>query len=289
MWFNLCMISTMISGLSSVVMKKYTKNNSTKSITFLGLLYYHIISIIISIVIYPECIGGFNLVNIVKLMPLILTQSFGYLFAILSVKYLYVSTSSSIHKLKAIIPLFLGIVVLHESVKISQIVVSIFLIILTILINQIDKKEERDENIDKKGMIYAYGFVILNGTSSFLNKIYVNLYDSPFIISFYFGIAIIFYIFIYCLITKKWRDIDIRNLKQKRYFVLHSFMDSISTIIDRLSLVNGPVSIVYIITSSSILVSTIASKIVLKEKISHRKWIIIISIFGSVLALAFLK
>lgn len=289
MWFNLCIISVIINGLSSIIMKKYADNNNTKSITLLGLLYYHIISIIISILIYPKCVDNFNLLNIIKIMPLILTQSFGYLFAILSVKYLYVSTSSAIHKLKTIIPLLLGIVILHEAINILQIVVCIFLIILTVLINKVDKKEEKNKNINKKGIIYAYGFVLLNGTSSFLNKIYVKLYDNPFTISFYFGIAIILFIIVYCLITKKWKDIDIRCLNQKKYFVLHSFMDSISTIIDRLSLINGPVSIVYSIASSSVLISTIASKIVLKEKISYKKWIIILGIFGSVLLLAFLK
>lgn len=293
MWFNLCIISVIINGLSAIVMKKYANNNNTKSITLLGLLYYHIIGIVISLVMYPKCVDNFNLFNIIKIMPLILSQSLGYLCAILSIKYLYVSTSAAIHKLKTIIPLLLGIVVLHEPIKISQIIICIFLIILTVLINKVDKKEEENKdinkNINKKGIIYAYGFVLLNGTSSFLNKIYVNLYDSPFTISLYFGIAIISFIIIYCFITKKWKDIDIRCLNQKRYFILHSFMDSISTIIDRLSLINGPVSIVYSIASSSVLISTIASEIFLKEKISYKKWMIILGIFGCVLLLAILK
>ena len=289
MWFNLCIISTIISGLSGIVMKKYTKNNNLKSVTFLGLLYYHIISLIISIVVYPKCLEEFNLLNIVNIMPLILTQSFGYLFAILSVKYLYISTSSSIHKLKAIITLILGILILNEDINITQIIISILLIFFTIIINLVDKKEEKGKKTNNKGVIYAYLFVLLNGISSFLNKVYVNEYESPFIISFYFAIAIIFFILIYCMITKKWEDIDIRKLNQKQYFLTHSFMDAISTIIDRLSLIDGPVSIVYIITSSSILISTIASKFILKEKTSYKKWIIIVCIFACIVGLGILK
>lgn len=288
MWFNLCIISTVISGLSAVVMKKYTKDNNGRTLTMIGLLYYHIISLIISIIIYPECIKGFDIKNIFILMPLIITQSVGYFCAIMSIKYLDVSTSSAICKLKTVVPLIFGIVILNEQIKITQLIYAVILIILTIIINKIDNKKD-NEVYNNKGVLYAYGFVILNGTAAFLNKVYVVKYTNPYIISFYFAIAIIIFLAIYCLITKRWNEIDIRKLKHKKYFVIHSFMDAISTIIDRFSLISGPVSIVYVITSSSILVTTLASKIILKEKISYKKYILIFGIFICILGLAFTK
>lgn len=288
MWFNLCIISTVISGLSAVVMKKYTSNNNGRAVTIIGLLYYHAINLIISIVAYPEVIKAFNISNIIILLPLILSQSIGYFCAIMSVKYLNVSTSTSIHKAKSVITLILGIVILNEKVGVNQLIYALILILLTIIINKVDTNSENKPN-SYKGIIYAYGFVIFNGISGFLNKIYVGLYSSPFIISFYFAIAIIIFVIIYCMTTRNWDEINIAKFVDKRYFITHSFMDTITTIIDRFSLVSGPVSIVYVITSSSILITVLGSRILLKEKISYKKYLILIGIFICILGLALTK
>lgn len=52
--------------------------------------------------------------------------------------------------------------------------------------------------------MYSYGFVLFNGVSNFINKIYVTEYQNPLYVVFNYAVIIIIGIFAYCLITKQW-------------------------------------------------------------------------------------
>ena len=99
---------------------------------------------------------------------------------------------------------------------------------------------------------------------------------------------IIIGILVYCLITKQWNYIDIRKINSKKYFILQSLLDATSSIFDRFALVNGNVSTISVISTSSIVVTLLASRIILKEKITFKKYLMILGIFACVLALAIL-
>ena len=146
-----------------------------------------------------------------------------------------------------------------------------------------------DKRIERRAILYSYGFVFFNGISSFINKIYVTEYQSPLYVVFYYAIIIVIGILIYCLVTNKWDYIDIRKINNKKYFILQSLLDASSSIFDRCALLNGNVSVISVINTSSIVITVLASRLILKEKISWKKYLMILGVFISVFILALIK
>ena len=149
--------------------------------------------------------------------------------------------------------------------------------------NQIDKK------LEQKAIMYSYGFVLFNGISNFLNKIYVTEYQNPLYVVFNYAVIIIIGLFIYCLFTKNWNYIDIRKINAKKFFILQALLDVSSSIFNRFALLDGNVSIISVITTSSIVVTILSSRFILKEKITYKKYLMILGIFICVLILSLIK
>ena len=289
MWLYWSLLSTIISGFTAIALKKCS-NNESKRIAIMGLLTYHSIMILVSIITHPEFITRLNIIDMVKMLPGILMQSIGFYCLIASIKYGKVSITISIQKAKVVVTFLLGIIILKENCTILQMVISIILVVLSILV-AIDKNkiEKIDRKLEKKAIMYSWGFVLFNGISNFINKIYVIKFQSPLYVVFNYAIIIMIGIFIYCLITKHWNYIDIRKINAKRFFILQSLLDASSSIFDRFSLLDGNVSVISVISTSSIVVTILASRFILKEKVSWKKYLMILGIFICVLTLAFIS
>lgn len=152
-----------------------------------------------------------------------------------------------------------------------------------------DKKNDEEEINKKskqKAIMYSWGVVLFYGISDFINKIYITEYQSPLYVMFNYAIIIIIGIFTYCLVTKKWNYIYIMKINNKGYFVLQSLLDVSSSIFNRFALLDGNVSIVSVISTSSIIITILASRLILKEKISWKKYLMILGIFICVLVLS---
>lgn len=289
MWLYWCLLSTVISGFTSIAMKKCS-NNEPKRIAIMGLLSYHSIMILVSLIAYPEFVIKLNLVDIVKMLPGIIMQSIGFYCMISATKYGKVAITSSIQKAKVVVTFLLGIIILKENCTILQLVISTLLVVLSIMVaKNKENKEKIDRKLERKAIMYSYGFVIFNGISNFINKIYVAEYQSPLYVVFNYAVIIIVGIFAYCLITKQWNYIDIRKINSKKYFILQSLLDASSSIFDRFSLLDGNVSVISVISTSSIVITILASKFILREKISWKKYLMIFGIFICVLILALIK
>ncbi len=185
--------------------------------------------------------------------------------------------------------IWLGITVLKEDCTLLQLIISIVLVILSILVSKNNNKEKIDKKLEQKAIIYSYGFVLFNGISNFINKIYVTKYQDTLYVVFNYAVIIIIGIFTYCLITKQWNYIDIRKIDAKIYFILQSVLDVSSSIFDRFALLDGKVSVISIISTSSIVITIIASRIILKEKITLKKYMMMLGIFMCVLILTVIK
>ena len=205
-----------------------------------------------------------------------------------SIKYGKVSITTSIQKAKVVVTFLLGIIILKENCTILQMVISIILVVLSILVAR-DKNNITDRKLEKKAIMYSWGFVLFNGVSNFINKIYVTEFQSPLYVVFNYAIIIMIGIFIYCLITKQWNYIDIRKINAKKFFILQSLLDASSSIFDRFALLDGNVSVISVISTSSIVVTILASRFILKEKVSWKKYLMIFGIFICVLTLAFIN
>lgn len=287
MWLYWCLLSTIISGFTSIALKKCS-NNDSKQIAIAGLLLYHLLMIIVSLIAYPKFLTQLNIIDFVKMLPGILLQSAGFYCAIASVKYGKISITSSIKRARVVITFLLGIIILKENCTILQLIFSIILIILSIIIAKSKNNESVNKSSERKAVLYSWGFVFFNGTSSFLNKIYVADYQNPLYVVFTFAAATVIGVLIYCLLTKQWNYIDIRKINNKKYFILQSLLDVSSSIFNRFSLLDGNVSITSVINSSSIVITLIAARFILKEKLSWQKYIMIFGITICVFILAIL-
>lgn len=290
MWLYWCLLATIISGFTPIALKKCS-DNEPKRIAIMGLLSYHSIMILVSLVTNPEFIIKLNITDMLKMLPGIIIQSIGFYCAISATKYGKVAITSSIQKAKVVVTFLLGIVILKEDCTILQLIISIVLVILSILVakSKNNNKEEIDKKLEQKAIMYSYGFVLFNGISNFINKIYVTEYQNPLYVVFNYAVIIIIGIFAYCLITKQWNYIDIRKINAKRYFILQSLLDVSSSIFDRFALLDGNVSVISVISTSSIVITIIASRFILKEKITLKKYLMMLGIFICVLILAVIK
>lgn len=286
MWLYLSLLSAIFSGFSTIVMKKCSKDNFSLRLSLMGLLIGNIAYVLIGSVI-TNVILDFNAINLMKILPLSIIQTVGYVCAILSVKYASVSTVSPIRKGNTVVTLLLGIFILKDMFTCVQLVVSVILIILTILLAKSERRKNNEA--ESKGILYAYGFVLFNGIAGFLNKIYIREFGNPLIVTFYYGLVIIIGVILCCLFTKRWDCIDISKINYKGFFLLHSALDLGANLCSRFSLVNGQVSTVSVITSSSIVVTILASRCILKERISWKKYLMILGIFMCMLVLAITK
>lgn len=290
MWLYWCLLSTIIGGFTAVALKKCS-NNEPKRITLMGLLSYHLIMIAVSMITNPEFITKLNIVDMINMLPGILMQSIGFYCMISATKYGKVAITSSISKAKVVVTFLLGIIILKENCTLLQLFVSTILVILSIMVvkNKTDTKKQIDKKLEQKAIMYSYGFVLFNGISNFLNKIYVTEYQNPMYVVFNYAVIIIIGLFIYCLFTKKWNYLDIRKINAKKFFILQALLDASSSIFNRFALLDGNVSIISVITTSSIIVTILSSRFILKEKITYKKYLMILGIFICVLILSLIK
>lgn len=289
MWLYYCLLSTVIWGFVAIAIKKCS-NNEPKRIAIMGMLIYHCTMILVSLIINPQIIERLNFIDIIKMSPGIIIQSIGFYCSISAIKYGKVAITSSIQRTQVIVTFLLGILILKEKFTILQLIISGILVTLSIMIAR-DKKND-EEKINKKAkqkaIIYSWGVVLFYGISDFINKIYITEYHSPLYVIFNYAIIIIIGIFAYCLITKNWNYIDIRKINNKGYFILQSLLDVSSSIFNRFALLDGNVSIVSVISTSSIIITMLASRLILKEKISWKKYLMILGIFICVLVLSYI-
>lgn len=259
MWLYYCLLSTVIWGFVAIVIKKCS-NNEPKRIAIMGMLIYHCTMILISLIINPQIIGSLNVLDMIKMLPGIIIQSIGFYCSISAIKYGKVAITSSIQRTQVIVTFLLGILILKEKFTIIQLIISGILVTLSIMIAR-DKKNN-DEEINKKAkqkaIMYSWGVVVFYGISDFINKIYITEYQSPLYVMFNYAVLIIIGIFAYCLITKNWNYIDIRKINSKGYFILQSLLDVSSSIFNRFALIDGNVSIVSVISTSSIIITILA-------------------------------
>lgn len=289
MWLYWCLLSTVISGFTSIAMKKCS-NNEQKRLAIMGLFSYHCIMIIVSLVTNPEFILNLNLIHMLKILPGAMMQAIGFYCAFSCVKYGKVAITSSIKKCNTVVIFLLGIIVLKEDFTILQIIISAILIILSIMLaKQKNDKTVIDKKLERKSILYAYGYVLFNGISKVLNKVYVTNFENPLYVIFNYAIITIIGVLIYCAITKKWNYIDIRKINGKRYFLLQSLTDSSSSIFSRFSMLEGNISVISVINTSSIVITVLASRLILKEKITWKKYLMILGIFLCVLILSLIK
>jgi len=283
MWIFLCLLSAITAGFASLIMKKCSEKNNAKSIALIGMITSHILYITVSI-IFTDVLKNFNTHTLFYIAPLTICQMIGYICGVLSIKYANVSTVIPIRKCNTIVTLILGIIILNESIPVLKLIISFILIALTIAI----VKEEKilNDNNSKKGILFAWLFVLFNGISSMLNKFYINTFINPLIVTFYYSLFGVVIISIYCMFTKGWQHFNIKKLNKPYILFCYILFDFISNLSYRFCLMDGQVSLAQPIHSSSIIITIIGAYFLLREKISKNKWLMILGVIICVLLLS---
>lgn len=172
MWLYYSLLSTVIWGFVAIAIKKCS-NNEPKRIAIMGMLTYHCMMTLVSLMLNPQIIVSLNIFDMIRMLPGIIIQSIGFYCSISAIKYGKVAITSSIQRTQVIITFLLGIIILREKFTILQLVISGILVTLSIMVAR-DKKDEKD-NIDKlakqKAIMYSWGVVVFYGISDFVNKI----------------------------------------------------------------------------------------------------------------------
>lgn len=283
MWLYLCLSSTIISGLIPIAMKKCSLDKDSKTISILGLFIINCGNIIISILAEPNILKNFNFLDLIRILPLSLCYILASLCSVWALKFSSVSTTSPIKKGNAVLTLFLGIIILKEHWTILSLIASLTLIALTMLIAKGSTSKEKS---DIRGILAAYLFVFSSGFYGFLNKIYIQTYQSPMQMIFYYGLSIVLLLLIYCLTTRNWNYFNIKKIDTKKFFIIYSILSIASSLLNKFSLIDGQASTVAVIQASSIVITILMSRYFLKEKISFKKYIMILGIFICVVILS---
>ena len=288
MWLPLILISTTLQGLSLVFAKQSNKLNGAKTTAIFWLFWYHLITILIIIAIRPEYIINFSIRDLLIMLPIIIVQTLGFIFTIKALEYAAASIVTPIQRVSVVITIILGVLVLKEHVTLMQLIISAILLFLVIWLSRTVNTDSKNKNL-RLGLIYTFLSVPMAGTLVVMYKIYIDYFGDPFYVILYTSISAFIGLVIYLVFKKEWKFIGIKRVDAKWALILAMLLDLFSAITHRFSLITGNVSVIAVITTASLGVTLLASRIYLKEKLSLKQYLIIGGIFISIVILALFK
>ena len=295
MWLVLVLIATILGGLAAVFAKQSNQLNGVKATIIFWLFWYHVLTIIIVAVIRPEYIIGFSFIDLFKILPLITIQTLGFIFSIKALHYAKASLITPIQRVSVVLSIALGVLILGEIVTLLQLFISALLIGLVIYLGYISSnKSGKNENL-KKGLIYAFLSLPFIGSTVVLYKPYLNFYVDPWIVLFYGAVNALIFLSIYLTIKKDWSNITLKKVNAKWTLIIATLVDLGAGVFHRFSIIDGKVSVISVITTSSLVVTLLVSrvcikdKLCLRERLTFKQYLVIAGIIICVAVLSLLK
>ncbi len=283
MWLLYVFIIIIISGVLDIIEKSASEKDDLKFWAF-GCLTFGIFETILGLIFLDKDFI-FSFKNLFLVLPVSLLSSIGYYFSVMAFKNGNVSKVSVIMRSKIIWVLILSSIFLpSERLKFSQIILVFIILLLNILLTY-DKKG-REKSL---GTIYAFGYLFSNGSATFINKIVTNKISDTMSITFYSGITSIFSIVLILLLINKLYLLDLKKFKSKKEVLIMESLEVISMILLRLALKTGNVVIISSLSSCSIIIAILFAKIIFKEKVNYKKWLIIILTVLNLILLSYLS
>lgn len=228
---------------------------------------------------------SFSVKDLFLVLPVSLLSTIGYYFSVLALKNGDISKVSVIMRLKIIWVLILSSIFLpSERLKLVQIIFVFVLLILNILLNYQKEKKNKDY-----GIIYAFGYLFSNGSATFINKLVTLKIENTMAITYYSGITSIFSIILILLIINRLDLLNIKKFNSKKEVLIMETLEVLSMVLLRFALKTGNVIIISSLSSCSIIVALILSHFVYKDKISFKKWLIIILIVICLVILSYIS
>jgi len=194
MWLIFTIFTVIFWGTSETIFKKSSKDDPHSTAHLLGIngIIFGISGFIYMLIIYRGF--NFDFINVLKYLPIAATyllSMFAYYNAMKRVK---ISLISPIVNSSCVITVLLCIFLLREYPSPLGIF-AIILVISSLIALSINKTPEDDVEEDKKinvkltifiiGLVFAFGYFILDGVASFMDESFLNGYmrDEDMIIS----------------------------------------------------------------------------------------------------------
>lgn len=280
MWLLFVFLNMLISGFLDIIEKKGSKDQPLH-FWAQAVLLYGILSVILGIVLLPSVLNNFNFKTLLLTFPISFLSTLGYYCSVKAFKYSSISKIAPILRSKIILVLILSAIFIDDKLSLIQLFLIFLLLVLNILLNK-----DNNSKHSKKGILFALGFMVSNGIATFLNKVVLNMSPDPVEITFYTGLTTIFSIIIMVILINKIDLLNIKKFKNKKYAIYMEVLEVIAMLLLRYAMIDGNVVIITAMTSSSIIIAIIFSKIIFKEKIKWNKWLLIFLIVISLVLLS---
>ena len=273
MWLFYTLFGNFIGSFFSIFNKKFDKQNNLNNFFFMILIQY-IFCIIVCLILYPGFIEKISVINLLKVLPVFITGKIGFICYVMAVENADVSKILPITKLNVLIPIIGGVIL------------GIIIIVLGYLLSR-KVADSKKSNI--KGLIFALLFTFFNGVTQLLKKYFIVDFDNSFFFQFNISIVALIILIVFFIFNSKISIKTLKNTKQKKYLTFAALSDIICVLLVNYAMLDGDISIITILSASSIIISLILSRIILKEKITLSQYIMIILLVIAVLILSFIS
>lgn len=276
MWIIYALVSSIFSGLTSILASYSSKLNKVDSILITTTRTFIILIISFISTIFFGKLSQITTLSLKTIIFLILSGVSTTLLWIFYFKALDtgdVSKVTPIDKTSIVLTLILSMIFLHEKITIIKII-SITLILIGTLLT-VNKKTTNEK--DNKWILYSVLTAIFTSTTTIISKIGLNNIDS--VLATFIRTVIVFIILMFIVIFKK-KYVYLKDISKKsmKYVIYSGITNTLSWLFYFASLKYGETSIVFTIEKLSIVVTILLSVIFLKEKLNRKQIIGIIII-----------
>jgi len=235
-----------------------------------------------------------NIIEIIKYLPVSLCYISSMVIGYKGLKYIELSLSSPIQNTSGVITSLLLIIFFKELLPPLAYAAFILIFVSIFSIYLMEKKEERNFEVQTKkkkfnilAIILPIGYCILDGLGTFLDALYLDKFELISEDSALIAYEYTFLIFaIICLIYLKHKKEKFNIIKEKNKLLAASF-ETVGQFFYVFAMADNSTISATIVGSYCVL-SMLLSRIFLKEKLSLKKYIAIFSTIVGIIVLLFL-
>jgi len=293
MWIIFAVLTVIFWGTSETIFKKSSKGDEHSVAHLLAYngIFFGISGIVYMLFVYKGF--KFDFVNVIKYLPvasIYILSMFSYYQAMKRVK---ISIVSPIVNSSCIITVILSICILKEYPNYIQ-AFAIILVIFSLMMLSINKTAEDDIERDVKtktkfsiyvlGLLFAFGYFVLDGTASFLDEFTLEggMIEQDLLISY----ALIYLVVgIFCYIYLKTKDKQYK-FELDKYKLVGSVIETLGQYTFIYALGAGTATIVSPFVASYSIVTIILSRLFLKEKLKPRQYAVVTLVLIGVIMLS---
>ena len=280
----LAIIVAILWSVGEIEYSKVSKKEDSNNVYFYQYFARTVIYIIVALIFNSRVFGTFVISDFLRFLPIIMCDLFGSYVLNKSVKNGELSTVSPIMAAYPVVDILLGLFILGEKATILELVL-VVIISISIIVLATDAEKTKYAPHPKLGILFAVVYMFLIAFSTFFEK---NAYNSNFSIyslyyykgMVYFVTSLIFLSLIF-IRKKKFKKPDVGMLNGSSITPVGNVLYSFALNYGNIMLIAPSRSVYSVITS-------ISSRVVLKEKITLKEGICISLIIISTISLLIL-